>query len=122
MCYTGLLRFDDLSRAPHCLRKVLVKHLVRCGYKVYPAQAAVDGCRVDDEDLGVLMRSYVLARVSELFLEAGMDKRIGLHAFRVAWATKAVNAGTERVVVQKLGRWMPPATFEKHYVKHSVPM
>ncbi|PNH03452.1 hypothetical protein TSOC_010494 [Tetrabaena socialis] len=180
LCYTGLLRFDDLSRVlvhedllriypgehlelflwksktdqcaegawvtigategPHCVVGLVEKLLARGAYDRSPPPGRDGGplIRAVVTDAGgeqrlehrstqlpeitpALQYKVVLKRVNELFGEAGVTKKIGMHAFRVAGATEAVNAGTDRVMVQKLGRWATAETFEKVYVKDTVP-
>jgi hypothetical protein len=104
------------------------------------------GARVmtDAEDVGPLLRAVglsggqqVLARVAapftdlirpvsyghfrtellKLFQQAGVHKKLGTHSFRIGGASRAVNEGADRAVVQKMGRWKSEHVFEACYAR-----
>ncbi|GLC49741.1 hypothetical protein PLESTB_000282000 [Pleodorina starrii] len=119
------------------------------GYRRQPRQLAstdADGtvCLSDLEDVGPLLRncarggnslradavnlpdviqpmsySTYSKALKALFAEAGVTKKISPHSLRSGGATEAVNAGAERAVVQKLGRWRTDSVFERCYVRDS---
>ncbi|GLC45223.1 hypothetical protein PLESTM_001704000 [Pleodorina starrii] len=132
----------------HCPVQLLHDLLVAGGYQRAPRKAYVAGKLQEVEDVGPLLRpvarsadgSQRLAqrtapldapiavmpyrdfreKLNAAFQAAGIHRDFGTHAFRRGGATTAVNSGADRALVQKLGRWASPATFEKHYVKDGV--
>ncbi len=131
-----------------CPVQLLTDLLAAGSYRTEPATATVGGEAQEVEDVGPLLRplvkwgnAWALERVAapitepiaptpyaafrrhmlQLLKEAGIEKPVGTHSFRIGGTTAAVNNGVEPTLVQKAGRWRSATVFQAKYVRDGVP-